>query len=114
MDGSRRRSHPQAVHPRARSADAELVGLLARAAGATSAVIDERYTVTAIIVEREVRGLSQTVLVELLDAGPEAGAERWLAIAYDDLRGVQTPSPTAATVAAVIERLDWSALDPEP
>jgi hypothetical protein len=55
-------------------ADMELLDLIARYSAASSDVIDERYTATAVIPERINRDRdTQTLLLELLDAGPDAG-----------------------------------------
>ena len=103
------RSHH--VPSRERSGDARLLDVVTRAAGASVAVVDEQYNVTSVVLERDVAGVRQTLLVELLDAGPAAGEQRWRALACDELRGLSTPSITGPRLEALLAGIDWSTLD---
>ena len=99
------------VASRERGAEARLLDIVTQAAGASVAVVDERYTVTAVVLERDVAGVRQTLLIELLDAGPAAGEQRWRALACDELGGLSAPSVTGPSLEAVLAGIDWSTLE---
>jgi hypothetical protein len=99
------------IASRERGADARLLDLVTRAAGASVAMLDERYTVATVMLERDT-AVRQTLLVELLDAGPAAGEQRWRTLACDELRGLSTPSVTGPSLEAVFAGIDWSTLEP--
>lgn len=105
-------SHPAQTAPKSETQQA-ILNLLLSAAPASTAVVDEQYTITAVMLERQrADGQQQSVLVELLDAGEDRGAQRWMAMAYDDLRQLTTTAVRAGTVEAVIGQIPWQQLEP--
>jgi hypothetical protein len=89
----------------------ELAQLVARFTHASQAVVDEQYTLTAVVVERSIDGTNQTVVVELIDHGPGSGEQRWLAAAYDELSGQATGLSNWATTELALAGVHWSQLD---
>lgn len=85
---------------------------LRHAAAASSALIDEHYTVTVVVLEREIDQMPQTLVVELIDTAATPADQRWQAVAYDELRDLRTPTVTGPTIEAVISQLPWSRLHP--
>lgn len=89
----------------------QLARLVATAAGACSAVVDEHYQLTAIVVERPTaEHETQTVVVEIIH--DQSSAEQcWSAMASDELRQIQTPISHGNTAKAAINSIAWSTLD---
>lgn len=91
--------------------------VVADAAGVVSAVTDEQYTVTAVMVERECCGQAETLLVELLEDHLRSDQRRWTAIAYDpgqqaaDRLGDHQDSHLA-TEQHVVDELDQRQAEP--
>jgi NADPH-dependent 2,4-dienoyl-CoA reductase/sulfur reductase-like enzyme len=89
----------------------QLARLVAAAAGACSAHIDEHYQLTAIVVQRHSPAYeTQTVVVELVHDRRNA-EHRWTAMAIDELRQIETPLSHGHTAKAAINGIAWSALD---
>jgi hypothetical protein len=84
-----------------------LAGLLAQDPGVTSAVVDDQYTLTAVMVERDCCGRSGPVLVELIENHERSDDAVWLAVAIDDFGQTQSPSSRGETPAAAIRGIDW-------
>lgn len=83
-----------------------LVKIIEQSAG-TIAVVDEQYTVTAVMIERDCCGQTETLLVELLEDHLRADGHRWTAIAYDDLDQLHTEPSHGPTAAAAVDGIDW-------
>ena len=94
-------------HLRAR----RLAHLVAGAAHAPTAHVDEHYDLTAIVIERPTNGSgSQTVVVELIHTRNHA-EHRWSVLAIDELRDLQTPLSHGRTAREAIAGIAWTALD---
>ncbi len=80
--------------------------------GITSAVLDEHYTLTALVADRRrADATAQTLVVQFIDRGENAGAQRWTAAAYDELRDLAPPLSQAGTARDALDRIDWTHLD---
>jgi predicted phosphoribosyltransferase len=89
-----------------------LVDLVTDCRGISSAVLDEHYTLTAIVAQRRrVDSTAQTVVVELIDRGVATGKQRWAAAVHDELRDVASPMSTAPTANQALNRIAWDYLD---
>ena len=90
----------------------ELIDLVAARRGIASAVLDEHYILTAIVADRRrADATAQTVVIEFIDRGQSAGAQRWTAAVYDELRELATPLAEAGSAKDALDRLDWKQLD---
>jgi hypothetical protein len=91
---------------------AEIAESMRRAAGAISAAVDEHYLFSAVMLQRPTPGGDlQTLLVEVMDCGVEAGDHRWMAAAYDEEHQRQTPTCYAESLAQLGARIPWTDLD---
>jgi hypothetical protein len=89
----------------------QLARLVAAAAGACSAHVDEPYQLTAIVVQRHSPTYErQTVVVELVHDRCNA-EHQWTAMAIDELRQTATPLSHGHTAKAAINGINWSTLD---
>ena len=92
---------------------AELVELVRQSAHARSAVVDQQYTVTAIMVERTIAGgQSQCLLTELLHDDQAEPGRQWTAIAYDEINDRLAGPIHGASARQAINDIPWTTLDP--
>jgi hypothetical protein len=85
----------------------ELQALVLDVTHARSVVVDEQYTLTAFVVERDP---GRHVVVEVIDRGAAGGEARWAASAYDERGGQGTDLNKGATAREAVRSLDWAAL----
>jgi hypothetical protein len=89
----------------------QLARLVAAAAGACSAHVDEHQQLTAIVVQRHSPTYEkQTMVVELVHDRHNT-EHRWTAMAIDELRQTETPLSHGRTANAAINGIVWSTLD---
>jgi hypothetical protein len=89
-----------------------LVSLVAQCSGVSSVVLDERYTLTAIVATRRRTDMTvQIAVVEFMDYGSEAGQQRWAVAAHDELRDLATPTSIGPTAKLALGRIEWFQLD---
>lgn len=88
----------------------QLAQLVADATGASSAQVDEHYTMTAIVIERPAHGHIQTIVVELVDHGTGHGNQRWNATAYDELHNSATGLSNGPTPQHALAAINWASL----
>jgi hypothetical protein len=102
--------------PEADSAEAgqlaTLARLVAEAAGVTTAIADDQYTITAVMLEQDCCGLRHTLLVELLEDHLRADEGRWTAIAIDELDQQMAQPGRGRTAADALRGIDWCQLVP--
>lgn len=116
-----RRARPAADRPTQRctrpSSDvpakpATLARLVAEAAGVASAIVDDHYTVTAVMLEHDCCGQNHTILVELLEDHLRTDDQRWTAIAIDELDQQMSAPGRGHTAADAVRGIDWCHLVP--
>lgn len=104
------RTTRQQVDPIRQTSDAELAKAVLRASNGSEIELDEKYTLTAFIVQRDADHATPLV-VELLDHGPGYGTIRWQAAAYDELTGTATRLGQGTSADQALSDLDLTTLD---
>lgn len=87
-----------------------LARLVAQAAGVPDAIVDEHYTVAAVMLEQTCCGSTHTLLVELLEDHQRTDDQRWTAIAYDELDQRQAQPSIGPTAKDAVLGIGWCQL----
>ncbi len=90
-------------------AQVQLAEAVLSASNGSRVELDEQYLLTAFVVHREPH--VPTPVVELLDHGPDHGAERWHASARDEFIGAATLLGCGSSAGQALRSLDWQALE---
>ena len=90
----------------------EIADLIWHHSGASRAVLDQHYELTAVMIRRRsASGTRQELLVEVIhEARGDVGRE-WMLVARDDLRDSSIGPKYGSTLPAVLAEVVWDDLD---